>query len=217
VIRVLIVDDDRMVCAHLRTILAATDDLDVVAEAYDGAEAVESAMRHRPDVVLLDLHMPGVDGLTVLPQLTGLPTAPSVIVLTTFDLDGYVLRAIRAGAAGFLLKDTAPPDLTALVRVAVQGHTVLSPAATRRLMAHTADRVEAGERAAAAIAALTGREVEVLALIGTGLSNAQIADRLFLSETTVRSYVSRMLTKLGCTNRTQAGLLAYAAGIVAAP
>lgn len=212
-IRVLLVDDERLVCAHLRTILSAADDLAVIATAHDGAEAVESVMRHKPDVVLMDLHMPGVDGLTALPQIVALPGAPKVVVLTTFDLDRYVLRAMRAGAAGFLLKDTPPEDLVALIRVAADGHTVLSPAATRRLVAASTDRHADAERAAAAIAELTDREREVLACVAAGLSNAQIAERLHLSEATIRSYVSRMLTKLGCANRTQAGLLAYTAGL----
>jgi DNA-binding NarL/FixJ family response regulator len=213
VIRVLLVDDERMVCAHLRTILETAGDLTVVGAAHDGAEAVEAVMRHRPDVVLMDLHMPGVDGLTALTQIVALPRAPKVIVLTTFDLDQYVLRAMRDGAAGFLLKDTAPEDLTALIRVAADGHTVLSPAATRRLVDASTNRHTARERATAAIADLTDREVEVLTCIAAGQSNAQIAARLFLSEATVRSYVSRMLAKLGCANRTQAGLLAYSAGL----
>jgi RNA polymerase sigma factor (sigma-70 family) len=213
VIRVLLVDDERLVCAHLRTILEVADDLSVVAVAYDGAEAVESVMRHKPDVVLMDLHMPGVDGLTALTQIVALPGAPKVVVLTTFDLDQYVLRAMRGGAAGFLLKDTPPEDLVDLIRVAADGHTVLSPAATRRLVAASSDRHADRERAAAAIAELTEREREVLACVAAGLSNAQIADRLYLSEATIRSYVSRMLTKLGCANRTQAGLLAYTAGL----
>lgn len=212
-IRVLVVDDERMVCAHLRTILESADDLTVIGQAYDGAEAVEAVMRNRPDVVLMDLHMPGVDGLTALVQIVALPGAPKVLVLTTFDLDHYVLRAMRDGAAGFLLKDTSPDDLTTLIRVVADGHTVLSPVATQRLVAASADRHAARERAASAIAELTDRERDVLACIANGLSNAQIAERLYLSEATVRSYVSRMLTKLGCANRTQAGLLAYTAGI----
>jgi DNA-binding NarL/FixJ family response regulator len=212
-IRVLVVDDERMVCAHLRTILEAAEDLTVVGAAHDGAEAVESVMRHKPDVVLMDLHMPGVDGLTALTQIVALRGAPKVVVLTTFDLDEYVLRAMRGGAAGFLLKDTPPEDLVALVRVAADGHTVLSPAATDRLVAASTDRHAGRARAAAAVAELTDREREVLTCIAAGLSNAQIAERLYLSEATVRSYVSRMLTKLGCANRTQAGLLAYTAGL----
>jgi DNA-binding NarL/FixJ family response regulator len=213
VIRVLVVDDERMVCAHLRTILESADNLTVIGQAYDGAEAVESVIRNRPDVVLMDLHMPGVDGLTALAQIVGLSDAPKVVVLTTFDLDHYVLRAMRDGAAGFLLKDTSPDDLTALIRVVADGHTVLSPVATQRLVAASTYRHAARERAASAIAELTDRERDVLACIANGLANAQIAERLYLSEATVRSYVSRMLTKLGCANRTQAGLLAYTAGI----
>jgi DNA-binding NarL/FixJ family response regulator len=213
-IRILVVDDERMVCAHLRTILDAAGDLSVIAEAYDGAEAVESVIRHKPDVVILDLHMPGVDGLTALSQIMSMPAAPKAIVLTTFNLDQYVLRAMQAGAAGFLLKDTAPEDLTALVRVAADGHTVLSPAATRRLVNASADRHASRQRALAAIAELTEREREVLACVGAGMSNAAVAGQLYLSETTVRSYVSRILGKLGCANRTQAGLLAFSAGIV---
>ncbi|MFE3203920.1 response regulator [Embleya sp. NPDC055664] len=213
-IRVLLVDDERMVCAHLRTILGVADDIEVIGEAYDGAEAVESVLRHRPDLVLMDLHMPGVDGLTAIEQIVDLPGAPRVIVLTTFGLEQYILRVLHAGAAGFLLKDTPPEDLIGLVRVAMDGHTVLSPAVTRDLVTASSGRNAARERAALAVASLTEREVEVLTCIGEGLSNAQTAERLFLSEATVKSYVSRMLTKLACANRTQAGLLAYDAGLI---
>ena len=212
-IRVLLVDDEVMVCAHLRTILEGADDLIVIDAAHDGAEAVEFVIRHKPDVVLMDLHMPGVDGLTALAQIVAQPRAPKVVVLTTFDLDQYVLRAMREGAAGFLLKDTPPEDLVALIRVAADGHTVLSPVATQRLVAASTDRAAGRERAAAALADLTEREVDVLVCIAAGLSNSQISQRLHLSEATVRSYVSRMLTKLGCANRTQASLLAYTAGL----
>jgi DNA-binding NarL/FixJ family response regulator len=213
VIRVLLVDDEKMVCAHLRTILSPAQDMTVVGEAYDGAEAVEAVIRHRPDVVLLDLHMPGSDGLTALERIATFRQPPKVVVLTTFDLDAYVLRALRAGATGFLLKDTRPEDLIGLVRVAADGHTVLSPATTQRLITASADRDATRRKARAAIAHLTERELEVLALIGEGLSNAQIAGHLHLTEATVKSYVSRMLTKLGYTNRTQAGLLAQDADL----
>jgi DNA-binding NarL/FixJ family response regulator len=208
-IRVLLVDDERMVCAHLRTILEAAPGLEVVGEAYDGAEAVEAVVRFRPDVVLLDLRMPGVDGLTALDRITRSASGPKVVVLTTFDLDEYVLRALRAGAAGFLLKSTAPEDLVDLVRVAAAGHTVLSPAATARMVgAH-----EHRRPAADLLAGLTEREVEVLRGLGAGWSNHQIARRLHLSEATIKGYVSRLLLKLSCDNRTQAGLLAHEAGI----
>ncbi|GAA3447668.1 response regulator [Planomonospora venezuelensis] len=212
-IRVLLVDDDRMVCAQLRTILSAADDLVVVGEAYDGAEAVESVVRHRPHVVLMDLHMPGVDGIAAIGHITRFPAPPKVVVLTTFDRDGYVLRAMSMGASGFLLKDTPPEDLIGLVRVAADGHTVLSPAATRRLLAASAGRDAAREQAASRLRELTERETEVLVCLGEGLSNAQIARRLHLSEATIKSYVSRMLVKLGFSNRTQAGLLASEAGL----
>ncbi|MFI5842584.1 response regulator [Catenuloplanes sp. NPDC051500] len=208
-IRVVVVDDERMVCAHLRTILDAAPGMAVVGEAYDGAEAVEAVVRLRPDVVLMDLRMPGVDGLTAIERVVTLPAPPRVVALTTFDLDEYVLRALRAGAAGFLLKSTAPEDLVDLVRVAAAGHTVLSPVATQRLLGDTADRRQARDL----IASLTGREAEVLAGLGAGRSNQQIAHRLHLSEATVKGYVSRLLIKLGCENRTEAALLGHRAGL----
>jgi DNA-binding NarL/FixJ family response regulator len=207
--RVLVVDDERMVCAHLTTILSAADGIEVVGEAYDGADAVEAAVRLRPDVVLMDLRMPGVDGLTAIGRIAALPTPPRVVALTTFDLDEYVLRALRAGAVGFLLKSTSPEDLVDLVRVAAAGHTVLSAVPAQRLVSNTAD---AG-RARDLVGTLTGREVEVLESLGAGRSNQQIARRLHLSEATVKGYVSRLLVKLGCDNRTEAALLARDAGL----
>ncbi|GAA0233940.1 response regulator transcription factor [Cryptosporangium japonicum] len=208
-IRVLLVDDERLVCAHLRTVLSAAEDLEVVGEAYDGAEAIEAVVRFRPDVVLMDLRMPDVDGITATARITALPAPPVVVALTTFDVDDYVLRALRAGAVGFLLKSTAPEDLVALVRVAAGGTTVLSPEATRHLVEVVGDRERARER----VAALTAREREVLAGLGAGRSNQQIARQLHLSEATVKGYVSRLLLELGCDNRTQAGLLAREAGL----
>jgi DNA-binding NarL/FixJ family response regulator len=213
-IRVVVVDDEPMVCAHLRTILGSADDLEVVDEAHDGAAAVEAVLRDRPDVVLMDLRMPGVDGLTAIERINQLPEPPVVVVLTTFDADQYVLRALRAGAAGFLVKSTPPEELIGLVRVAAAGNMVLSPAAARRLVAASADRQSTRQRARELVGSLTERELEVLACLGEGLSNAQIAERLYLSEATIKGYVSRMLDKLGCANRTQAGLLAHDAGIV---
>ena len=213
-IRVVVVDDEPMVCAHLRTILGSAGDLEVIEEAHDGAAAVEAVRRDRPDVVLMDLRMPGVDGLTAIERINQLPDAPVVVALTTFDADQYVLRALRGGAAGFLVKSTPPEELIRLVRVAADGNMVLSPAAARRLVAASVDRQSARQRAQKLVEPLTEREREVLALLGQGLSNAQIAGRLFLSEATVKGYVSRMLDKLGCANRTQAGLLAHDADIV---
>jgi DNA-binding NarL/FixJ family response regulator len=211
--RVLVVDDEPMVCAHLQTILGSVEDIDVVEAAYDGAAAVESVIRHRPDVVLMDLRMPGVDGLTAIERIKALHQPPAVVVLTTFDTDDHVLRALRAGAAGFLLKSTPPEDLIELVRVAADGHTVLSPAATRRLVTTASRRTDDLEHRRRLISELTERETEVLACLGQGLSNAQIATRLYLTEATVKGYVSRLLVKLQCANRTQIGLMAYEAGI----
>ena len=212
-VRVVVVDDEPMVCAHLRTILGSAPDIEVVDEAYDGAAGVAAVVRNRPDVVLMDLRMPMLDGIGAIEQIGRLADPPVVVVLTTFDADQYVLRALRAGAAGFLVKSTPPEDLIGLVRVAAEGHTVLSPAAARRLIAASADSQPAAERARQLTGSLTEREVEVLACLGEGLSNAQIAGRLYLSEATVKGYVSRMLEKLGLDNRTQAGLLAHDAGL----
>ncbi|HYK30933.1 MAG TPA: response regulator transcription factor [Streptosporangiaceae bacterium] len=213
-IRVVVVDDEPMVCAHLRTILSSAPDIEIVDQAGDGAAGVEAVVRNRPDLVLMDLRMPVMDGIAAIERIVKLTNPPVVVVLTTFDADQYVLRALRAGAIGFLVKSTPPEDLIGLVRVAADGHTVLSPAAARRLIAASTDSQPARERARTQVSSLTEREVEVLTGLGEGLSNAQIASRLYLSEATVKGYVSRMLDKLGLDNRTQAGLLAHDAGIV---
>ncbi|PSK99902.1 LuxR family two component transcriptional regulator [Murinocardiopsis flavida] len=216
-IRVLVVDDEPMVCAHLRTILDAAEDIDVVGEANDGAEAVEAVLRLRPRVVIMDLRMPGVDGIAATERITAMGEPPVVVALTTFDDDTHVLRALRAGAIGFLVKTTPAEDLVNLVRVAADGHTVLSPDTTRRLLgASQGDRRDA-VAARARIASLSERERDILGCLGEGMSNAAIAARLFLAETTVKSYVSRMLTKLDCANRTQAGLIAHRSDIAAPP
>ncbi|MGV9779444.1 response regulator [Streptosporangium sp. NPDC003464] len=213
-IRILLVDDERMVCAHLRAILSRADDLEVVGEAHDGAEAIEAIVRLAPDVVLMDIRMPGVDGLAAAERACRLPRPPKIIMLTTFDLDEYAVRALRAGAVGFLLKDTDPEDLTGIVRVAADGHAVVSPELTRRLVSAFAPGEPARRAARALVDGLTERETEVLVCLAEGLSNSQTGSRLFLSETTVKGYVSRLLGKLGCANRTQAALLAYDAGLV---
>ncbi|MEU2601275.1 response regulator transcription factor [Streptomyces hirsutus] len=212
--RVVVVDDEPMVCVFLRTILDSAQDLEVVDEAHDAVAGIEAVRRSRPDVVLMDLRMPGMDGLTAIERINKFAEPPNIVVLTTFDADEYVLRALRAGATGFLVKSTPPEELIGLVRTAAQGHTVLSPPAARRLIAASTDSLLARDRARDLVASLTEREVQVLAGLGEGLSNAQIAARLFLSEATIKGYVSRMLDKLGCVNRTQAGLLAHDAGIV---
>jgi DNA-binding NarL/FixJ family response regulator len=213
-VRVVVVDDEPMVCAHLRTILGSSADIEVVDEAHDGAAGVAAVTRSRPDVVLMDLRMPGMDGLAAIEHIGRLPDPPVVVVLTTFDADQYVLRALRAGAAGFLVKSTPPEHLIGLVQVAAAGHTVLSPAAARRLVAVSTESLSARDRARQLVGSLTEREVEVLTGLGEGLSNAQIAARLYLSEATIKGYVSRMLDKLGCANRTQASLIAHDADIV---
>jgi DNA-binding NarL/FixJ family response regulator len=162
----------------------------------------------------MDLRMPVMDGIAAIERIVKMTDPPVVVVLTTFDADQYVLRALRAGAAGFLVKSTPPMDLIGLVRVAAEGHMVLSPAAARRLIAASTDNQPACERARKLVSSLTEREVEVLAGLGEGLFNAQIASRLYLSGATVKGYVSRVLDKLGLDNRTQAGLLAHDAGVV---
>ncbi|WP_371656375.1 MULTISPECIES: response regulator [unclassified Streptomyces] len=216
VVRIVVVDDEPMVCVFLRTILDSADDLEVVDQAHDGASGVEAVRRSRPDVVLMDLRMPGMDGLTAIEHINAFAQPPHIVVLTTFDADQYVLRALRAGASGFLVKSTPPEELIGLVRTAAQGHTVLSPSAARRLIAASTDSLSTRDRARDLVATLTERELQVLTGLGEGLSNAQIASRLFLSEATIKGYVSRTLDKLNCTNRTQAGLLAHDAGIVGA-
>ena len=213
-VRVVLVDDEPMVCGFLRTILESAADIEVVDTAHDGSAGVKAVTRQRPDVVLMDLRMPVMDGLTAIERIMELSDPPAVVVLTTFDADEYVLRALRAGAVGFLVKSTPPEDLIGLVRVAAEGHTVLSAAAARRLVASSSDNHSAGRRAQQLVESLTEREAEVLACLGEGLSNAQIGARLYLSEATVKGYVSRTLDKLGCANRTQAGLIAHDAGLV---
>ncbi|MDF4252540.1 response regulator transcription factor [Streptomyces sp. WMMB303] len=214
VIRAVVVDDEPMVCSFLRTILGSSGDIEVAEEAHDGAAGVEAVVRARPDIVLMDLRMPGMGGLAAIERIMRLPEPPPVVVLTTFDADQYVLRSLRAGASGFLIKSTPPEELVGLVRVAAEGHTVLSAAAARRLVAASTDRDAVGDRARELVGSLTERETEVLSGLGEGLSNARIGARLHLSEATIKGYVSRTLDKLGCVNRTQAGLIAHDAGLV---
>ena len=214
-INVLIADDDAMVRFGLRMMLDGAPDLTVVAEAGDGAEAIELARRHHPDVVLMDIRMPGTDGLTATEILRKDSPAPQVMVLTTFDADAHVLRALRAGAAGFLLKDTPPDELVVAIRHAAQGRPVLSPEVTRRLIAKVAESDQDGRRARARerLDALGEREREVAIEIGAGKSNAEIAARYFLGLTTVKTHVSSILSKLGLNNRVQVALLVQEAGL----
>ncbi|WP_326556876.1 response regulator transcription factor [Micromonospora sp. NBC_01796] len=207
-IRVLVVDDEHLVRSGLRMILEAAGDIAVVGEARDGAEAVEAVVRLGPEVVLMDVRMPGVDGLTAAARIRAVPGPPKVIMLTTFDLDEYVHRALRAGAVGFLLKDTPPTELAAAVRTVHAGNAMLAPTVTMRLLSSFVERAPARARQARdRLAALTGRERDVILALARGLSNAGIGGELGLSEATVKAHVSRALAKLGLGNRVQAAIL----------
>ncbi|MER5965865.1 response regulator transcription factor [Streptomyces sp. NPDC002057] len=215
-IRLLIVDDDPLVRAGLTLMLGGAEDLEIVGEGADGREVPELVARYAPDVVLMDIRMPHVDGLTATELLRARPGAPEVVVLTTFHADEQVLRALRAGAAGFVLKDTAPAEIVAAVRRVAAGDPVLSPAVTRQLMTHVAGQPEQPPRAAAAgrLAGLADREREVAVAVGRGLSNAEIAAELYMSVPTVKTHVSRVLAKLGLNNRVQIALLVHDAGLL---
>lgn len=215
-IRLLLVDDDPLVRAGLSLMMGGADDIEIVGEAADGGEAEALVDRVRPDVVLMDIRMPAVDGLTATERLRRRQDAPQVVVLTTFNADEQVLRALRAGAAGFVLKDTPPAEILDAVRRVAGGDPVLSPTVTRQLMDHAAGsaadtrRTRARER----LAALGEREREVAVAVGRGLSNAEIAAALFMSVATVKAHVSRILARLGLNNRVQIALLAYDAGLL---
>ncbi|MDO8147951.1 response regulator transcription factor [Isoptericola sp. b515] len=215
-IRVALVDDQQLVRAGLRMVIDSQEDLTVVVEASDGAQALRLLAGHRVDVVLMDVRMPTMDGLTATARLTASSDAPTVVVLTTFDLDEYVLEAIRAGASGFLLKDTPPEELLAAVRTVHHGDAVIAPSSTRRLLEHLVTALPASSAPAqhAALAALTDREREVLVLMARGRSNTEIAADLFVAETTVKTHVGRVLAKLGARDRVQAVVTAYETGLV---
>jgi len=215
VTRVLIVDDEALVRAGLRMILQSADDLEIVGEIDDGADAVAAVTAMRPDVVLMDIRMPRLDGLAATVAVRALDAPPAVVVLTTFDLDDYVFRALQAGAAGFLLKDTPPRELVQAVRVVAAGESMLSPTVTRRLISHFADdpRAERRRDAVERIEGLTAREREVFVEVGRGRSNAEIGEVLFMSEATVKSHVSKLLFKLDLSNRVQVAILAHDAGL----
>ena len=211
VIRVLLVDDDPLVRAGLAMIIATAPDLRIVGEAGDGAQAVEQVRAHRPDVVLMDIRMPTLDGIRATALLRALPQPPEVLVLTTFQADEYVLDALRSGAAGFLLKDTPPDLIVAAIRQVAQGLASLSPAVARSLIDHVAGGRSTNRQAAAraTLAELSARELEVAVQVSQGLSNAQIGAALFLSEATVKAHVSRLLTKLHLNNRVQIAILIH--------
>ncbi|MDF2710363.1 response regulator transcription factor [Nonomuraea muscovyensis] len=214
-IRVLIVDDDALVRAGLAMILGGTADFSVVGEAADGADVVAAVDACAPEVVLMDIRMPRMDGLAATELLRARPNPPEIIVLTTFDADDYVLRALRGGASGFLLKDTRPADIRqAIIRVAA-GEPILSPTVTRRLIAHLSDTGAHARRRHAVdlLSRLSEREREVAVSIGNGRSNAEIGRELFVSVATVKAHVSSALTKLDLNNRTQIALLAHDAGL----
>jgi DNA-binding NarL/FixJ family response regulator len=209
--KVLLVDDDALVRAGLRLILSAADDIHVVGETDDGAGAVAAVRQHRPDVVLMDIRMPQMDGITATAALRRLDPPPQVIVLTTFQADEQVVAALRAGASGFLVKDTPPADIINAVRLVAAGDAIVSPSVTRTLLSHFANP-EASERhraAAQRLAALTDREREVATAVGAGASNAEIAASLFMSEATVKAHVSRLLSKLDASNRVQIAILVH--------
>ncbi|MGA5495343.1 response regulator transcription factor [Streptomyces cinereoruber] len=214
-IRVVIADDEPLIRAGIRMILISDPDIQVVGEAADGRAAVEAARAHAADVVLLDIQMPVLDGLSALPELRRAAPGARVIILTTFGERENVLRALEHGGAGFLLKDTAPAELIGAVRAAAAGDAYLSPAATRHVVERLAKGREAAraEEARGRVAALSEKERDVLALLGEGLSNADAGKRLYMSEGTVKTYVSRILAKLDCENRVQAALLARDAGL----
>lgn len=215
-IRVLLVDDQAMVRAGFRMILDAEDDITVVGEAADGRDAIESARRCSPDVILMDVRMPRLDGIEATRAILSTPgTNQRVLILTTFDLDDYVYPALRAGASGFMLKDAPAEQLVEAIRVVAAGEALLAPSVTRRLIEDLTRKP--GRDAlvqAVGISQLTERELEVLRLVAKGLSNAEIANQLFLGEATVKTHVGRMLTKLGLRDRVQAVVLAYESGLI---
>jgi DNA-binding NarL/FixJ family response regulator len=215
-IRVLLADDQALVRGGLRMIIDAQPDLEVVGEAADGRQALEAFHRLHPDVVVMDIRMPNLDGLEATRRLAG-PDSPyhaRVLVLTTFDLDQYVYDALRAGASGFMLKDAPPAELCQAIRIVAAGEAMLAPSVTRRLIGAYVAQAPRPADAGACLEQLTERELEVLKLVARGLSNAQIAESLVLGEATVKTHVARLLDKLELSNRVQAAILAYEAGLV---
>ena len=212
-IRVLIVDDDPLVRSALRLMLSGSDEIALVGEAEDGSQVPSAVRECTPDVVLMDIRMPRVDGLAATELLARLPSPPQIIILTTFDDDDHVLRAVRAGASGFLLKNTRAGDLIRAVQLVADGEAILSPAITRKLMAHVSEPPDASrgrkDRATTLLARLTAREHEVARAVGQGKSNAEIGAELFLGIPTVKTHVSRLMAKLDLTNRVQIAMLMH--------
>jgi DNA-binding NarL/FixJ family response regulator len=214
--RVLVVDDEALLRTAFSSLIDAEDDLDVVGEAADGRQAVEIAAGLAPDVVVMDVRMPVMDGIEATRQITSVAGAPRVLILTTFDLDDYVFEALRAGASGFALKSRPLEELLSAIRTVAAGEALLAPSVTRRLIAHFTGGARAPSRIPRGLDELTEREREVLALVAQGLSNAELAETLRVSLPTAKTHVSRILTKLDARDRTQLVILAYQAGIVTA-
>ena len=214
-VRVLLVDDQALIRAGFRMILEAEEGIEVVGECADGTQAVDSVRRLKPDVVLMDIRMPEMDGIEATRLIAGADAAPRVLMLTTFDLDEYVYDALRAGASGFLLKDVPAEQLIDGIHVVAQGDALLAPSVTRRLIQEFSRSAATQRKAPASLDELTPRELEVFKLIARGMSNAEIAAELVVSETTVKTHVARVLMKLGVRDRVQAVVLAYESGVVA--
>lgn len=213
-VRVLICDDQALVRGGFRAILDARPEIEVVGEAENGAQAVALAERRHPDVILMDIRMPVLDGIEATRKLVADGSQARVIVLTTFDLDEYVHAAIRAGASGFLLKDVTPAKLVEAIGIVAQGDALLAPSVTRRLLERFAATLPVGDQSSDALAELTAREIEVLRLLAGGLSNAEIAAELVVTEATVKTHISSVLRKLGLRDRVQAVIVAYQTGLV---
>ena len=213
-IRVLICDDQALVRAGFRAILGSRPEIEIVGEAENGAEAVALAERRRPDVILMDIRMPLLDGVEATRRLVAEGSPARILVLTTFDLDEYVHAAIRAGASGFLLKDVTPAELVEAIRIVAGGDSLLAPSVTRRLLERFAVTLPPGDQSSEVLGRLTARETEVLRLLAGGLSNAEIASELVVSEATVKTHISSLLRKLGLRDRVQAVILAYETGLV---
>jgi len=213
-INVVIADDQGMVRSGFSVLLNAQHDIEVIGEAVNGQEAVTQAASLHPDVILMDVRMPVLDGLQATRQITAMPDAPKILVLTTFDLDDYVYEALRSGASGFLLKDASARELAEAVRLVAAGDALLAPGVTRRLIAEFARMGAPRAPSRKQLEGLTERESEVLALVARGMSNGEIADHLVVAEQTVKTHVSRILMKLGLRDRTQAVVLAYESGLV---
>jgi DNA-binding NarL/FixJ family response regulator len=213
-ITILVADDEALLRGAFRTMLETEEDLEVVGEAADGREAIEQARLRKPDVVLMDVRMPRMDGIEATRRLLEHGSGPRVLILTTFDIDEYVYKAMRVGASGFMLKNSPPDQLAAAIRTVAAGEALLAPSVTRRLIEEFVRRPRVDPSEAPELFELTERELEVLKLIARGLSNAEIAEQLTVSEATVRTHVNRILTKLGLRDRTQAAVRAYESGLV---